>query len=317
MPATESLTIEILGDSSGLSQALDDALARVESLQSASESASSSAGGIGGRLASVSTALQPLQQVSQQLSRISQQASALAQQPISLNVQPALSALQSLMAAIQAVAAQLSALSQPGPRMGPIGPGGPSPGTPPRTSPSPGASAASTLATAPSLGTTAMTAMAAPSGVANAAMASGTEGPGGQSSALMASLWASATRATTPESPSVAHSGTVIEQGGHPEATRRTLTLTDPAQLPIREWGSASPNGSPRESALDSRGAARTPASFSSSATSIEQSTPLDNSSSTVNHFGGITIEVRETADVNALMRDLRLQGLATRHRQG
>ena len=37
----------------------------------------------------------------------------------------------------------------------------------------------------------------------------------------------------------------------------------------------------------------------------------------TINHFGGITIEVRETADVNSLMRDLRLQGLSTRHRQG
>jgi hypothetical protein len=43
----------------------------------------------------------------------------------------------------------------------------------------------------------------------------------------------------------------------------------------------------------------------------------LDQSSSTVNHYGGITIEVRETADVNALIRDLRLQGLSTRHRQG
>lgn len=37
----------------------------------------------------------------------------------------------------------------------------------------------------------------------------------------------------------------------------------------------------------------------------------------TTNHFGGITIQVRETADVNALVRDLRLQGIHLRNRRG
>lgn len=114
MPATESLTIEIQGDSSGLSQALDSALEKIDSLQSAAEGASNAAGGVGARLANVSAAIQPLQLVSQQLMRISQQAQVLSQQSISLNVQPALSALQSLMSAIQAVASQLRTLSQAG-----------------------------------------------------------------------------------------------------------------------------------------------------------------------------------------------------------
>jgi hypothetical protein len=39
--------------------------------------------------------------------------------------------------------------------------------------------------------------------------------------------------------------------------------------------------------------------------------------SATTNHFGGITVNVRETADVNALVRDLRLQGIHLRNRRG
>lgn len=39
--------------------------------------------------------------------------------------------------------------------------------------------------------------------------------------------------------------------------------------------------------------------------------------STTNNHFGGITINVQETADVNALIRDLRLQGAHLRNRRG
>jgi hypothetical protein len=37
----------------------------------------------------------------------------------------------------------------------------------------------------------------------------------------------------------------------------------------------------------------------------------------TTNHFGGITIQVREAADVNTLIRDLRLQGIHLRNRRG
>lgn len=40
-------------------------------------------------------------------------------------------------------------------------------------------------------------------------------------------------------------------------------------------------------------------------------------STATTNHFGGININVRETADVNAVVRDLRLQGIQLRNRRG
>ena len=92
--------------------------------------------------------------------------------------------------------------------------------------------------------------------------------------------------------------------------------MTDPSQLPIRPLVPDPQNSPSLTGSVDSRGIPRS-SSFSSTSHSLEQSSSLDNSSSTVNHFGGITIEVRETADVNSLMRDLRLQGLATRHRQG
>lgn len=246
MPVSESLTIEIQGDSSGLSQALDSALASVESLRSTADSAATAAGGIGGRLANVSMAILPIQLVGQQLARVSLQAQALSHQPISLNVQPALSALQSLMSAIQAVAARLSVLSQlgGGSVRGPMGTGGGS-------SPS--------------------------GGGAGAASSSGANSRGAASSA-----W-----------------GPVSTSRGLPaDVSRLAAHMPTLDYIPI---SGRSPDSTE-------------PSSFSRPGGSYSSH---DQSTSTVNHFGGITIEVRETADVNGLMRDLRLQGLSTRHRQG
>lgn len=248
MPVSESLTIEIQGDSSGLSQALDAALANVESLRSTADSAATAAGGIGGRLANVSMAILPIQLVGQQLARVSLQAQALSQQPISLNVQPALSALQLLMATIQAVASRLSALSQLG--------GGGARGLM-------GAGAGSATA----------------GGRAAAASASS---QGATARGLASSAW-------TPSSTSLG------------EFTDMSLATSSTSPL------SYVPSTGRTSAPVDSSSVHQPGSSYSSH----------DQSSSTVNHFGGITIEVRETADVNALMRDLRLQGLSTRHRQG
>lgn len=248
MPVSESLTIEIQGDSSGLSQALDTALANVESLRSSADSAATAAGGIGGRLANVSMAIQPIQLVGQQLARLSLQAQALSHQPISLNVQPALSALQSLMSAIQAVAARLSLLSQ-------MGGGSVRGGMGTRASTaSPGAGAAAAAASS--------------SGITSRSDASSAWSPAFTSMGL--STEASQAAASIPTL-------------GYVPTTGRTNVPAD------------SPSSSHFGGAYSSH----------------------DLSTSTVNHFGGITIEVRETADINALMRDLRLQGLSTRHRQG
>ncbi len=316
MPATESLTIEIQGDSSGLSQALDDALSKVESLQSAADNASNTAQGIGSRLASVSTALQPLQQISLQLSRISQAAQTLGQQPITLNVQPALSALQSLMSAIQAVAAQLSAISPPqsGPGGGAGGPGGTSGPSPvlnaPRTSLSADSFVAPSSATLGGLG--ALLATSSPAGNLLPSTTSSASSPLAAISAPLVFTSAS----FRPQS-LVPPQSLLDQPRDSTAAAQPPPIIVDAAHLPLR--GSVFPaSPSPFESSsTTSRASPAVESSAGASTSSRDRSAPLDQSTSTINHFGGITIEVRETADVNALMRDLRLQGLDTRHRQG
>ena len=111
--STESLTIEIQGDSSGLAEALNQALTQIQSLQNSADDAVTFAEGISSRLSQVSTSLTPLGQVQLALSRISQQAAAIGQQPITLNVESALASLSGLMQAIEAVAAALRLLSVP------------------------------------------------------------------------------------------------------------------------------------------------------------------------------------------------------------
>lgn len=72
--------------------------------------------------------------------------------------------------------------------------------------------------------------------------------------------------------------------------------------------------------ALDPRAAANphAAAATDSRAAAVNARTAANvSTTSTTNHFGGITIQVRETADVNALVRDLRLQGIHLRNRRG
>lgn len=312
MPATESLTIEIQGDSSGLSQALDDALAKVESLQSAADGAATAAAGIGGKFATISSALQPLQQIGQQLTRITQQAQALGQQPISLNVQPALSALQMLMSAIQAVAAQLSALSMPGggPTRGPAGTGGGggsaggSGGSSPRNS-SPQSSPART--SAPQYSHVPPPLSDSPMGAPRWGSPSETAMSASHRSPISRSNVRESTRSESPLRQPISRQ--------YQAPAQRVIAAS--AHLPIRDFSVASQTSTRESSTPDSRRVTSAQSSFSSSVTSLDRSAQWDHSSSTVNHFGGITIEVRETADVNHLIRDLRLQGLTTRHRQG
>lgn len=58
-------------------------------------------------------------------------------------------------------------------------------------------------------------------------------------------------------------------------------------------------------------------ASVASGVATTSRSSSNVSSASTTNNFGGITIQVREVADVNALVRDLRLHGIHLRNRRG
>ena len=282
MPA-EALTIEILGDSSSLAASLDEALSRIQSLQSSADAASASAEGIGGRLSGVSSALGPLNQVGQALTRVSQQAAAIGQQPITLNVEPALASLQVLLTTIQSVAAQLQLLSSP---VGGIPGSRPGlPGTSSVTGPS-RTSSASMAAVGP----------ARSMSTASAFTFQTSSTP--RTNALP--LPGSFSFATVPSRPN-----SWVERHLTTRDTR-SVTLSNPAQVDSRE----------RPQGLVAQDRLSRPASQFQR---FDQSTVTDRSTTSMvtNHFGGITIEVRETADVNSLMRDLRLQGLSLRHRQG
>jgi len=111
MPLVESLTVQILGDSSGLEQELNSVADLLEGLQQQLAGASEGAAGIGNAFGGLASALAPLQALSSELGIISQQIQQLAGQPVSLNVQPALEALNLLMQNAQAAAAQLAMLS--------------------------------------------------------------------------------------------------------------------------------------------------------------------------------------------------------------
>lgn len=130
MSFSESLTVRILGDSSGLQTELDSVLERLDELNTRFSESAESAEQLTSSLSSVSQAVRPLQQVSSMLSRIDQQLRAISQMPITLNVTPALQALQQLTMAARMAAAAIQAI----PAI-PIGGGGPGPGVGPAPGP--------------------------------------------------------------------------------------------------------------------------------------------------------------------------------------
>lgn len=111
MAFSESLTVRILGDSSGLQRELSRVLQSIDDLHQRVESTTRATGQVGTALSRISQATSPLQQVSSLLTRISQQSRLLSQQPVNLNVTPAINSLQRLMQSISAVAIQLRNLS--------------------------------------------------------------------------------------------------------------------------------------------------------------------------------------------------------------
>lgn len=109
----DSLTIQILADSSGLQGAISDALRGFEELEVRVQQLAQTSS----QLSRIGTALNgmqgPLQSVSRMFAQVKSQADGLSQTTIALNVGPALNALALLSAAITRVQAQLAALSVP------------------------------------------------------------------------------------------------------------------------------------------------------------------------------------------------------------
>lgn len=109
----DSLTIQILADSSGLQEAISDALRGFEELEARVQQLAQTSS----QLSRIGTALNglqgPLQNVGRMFVQVKNQADGLSQTTITLNVGPALNALAMLSAAIVRVQAQLAALSVP------------------------------------------------------------------------------------------------------------------------------------------------------------------------------------------------------------
>ncbi len=275
--ATESLTIQILGDSSGLQQELGQVADLLGNLQQQMADVSNGGEQIGQSLQGISSAMGSLQGVSQMLGAISQQIQVINQQPISINVAPALGAIQQLIQAAQMAAQQLAALNMMS-SMGGIGGmieggnGGPIRGF-----------ASGGLVTGPAGIDQVPARLSAGEFVLN-------------HNAVAAVGLPALTR---------------LNNGGG-EALSVASMSHSAVSFPVRAGGTAS--FPPVQSAARQRVAPSPGGNFHSTTShSIDTST----SKQTNNHFGGIEIHVRETADVSGLLHDLRTQGIGLRNRRG
>jgi hypothetical protein len=348
MSFSESLTVRILGDSSQLQDELRSVSDQFDQLQRRMSEVSQGAQRIGQAFRQLSSATRPLQQLHQLLGQIHQQLRAISQQPVTLNVQPALQALQSLLKMAQAVAAQLQALGGIGVPMG--APGGfpgmmggghvPAPaGGGPR-----GMISGGLVAGPPGIDRVPVRLTAGEFVLRREVV----QRLGGT---LLDRLNRTPDRPLSPRHiPPVAETGRRStlrllqmpmsgfgRRTSHRAAAR--LALAQPATgIPnrlagrtVNGPGEGMPNGSfqttttgtdrspflPIEINLRERQPLRTAESRPARPSRPEMTTPPAASPSTTNHFGGITIQVREAAEVDSLLRDLRHQGIRLRNRRG
>lgn len=111
MSLTESLTVEITADSSGLESELQRVGSLVDGLSSRLASVTSQIGGAVGALSRVGTAVGPINQVNAALDGVTQRLGAIRQATVTINVGPAMSALQALSSMISRVISQIQALN--------------------------------------------------------------------------------------------------------------------------------------------------------------------------------------------------------------
>lgn len=322
MSFTESLTVQILGDSSPLRDELTSVADLLADLQSRLADAVGGAGELDQAFGQLTSAALPLQQLSAELDLVTRQIQALSQQPITLNVQPALQALEQLMQMAQQAALSLAELGA--------------------------ASLASSVspAAAPLLPEATPTMRSPPRAYASGGIVTGPAGVDQVPARLTAGEFVLNTDAVAALGPSL------LER-----LNRNPRRVAPPAAVPVIPLPFSSPqeprtsgvhstvpmltdssvNGTPGISQLrivmpslqsipgpapdlmqrplrvpvpsaPAVGTPRQPARQDSFAAPAPQTTNL---------FGGIEIHVRETADVSELMLDLQRQGIRQRNRRG
>lgn len=274
---SESLTVRILGDSSHLRGELDATLGLLDAF----EKRLAGLGAVGERLSAglggMTSSMGSLELLSQWLTGLQQRLESLRQTPLTLDVQPAFAALGKLSAAIEAVAARLAGLAAMSAAAGPKGGGATPQGAVPSS-----ASMAATAAAAASPFTAAATSAVLPDRSPPA-----DSFPGGNAVGRLPS------RLATSEQRLLLAAVAAPRFFGLPEASSETP--------PIDAALTAFLDHSPRPEVP----------------LAVSRTAPTPPPVTTTNHFGGITIQVREAADVNTLIRDLRLQGIHLRNRRG
>ncbi|MCA9079319.1 MAG: hypothetical protein KDA58_02120 [Planctomycetaceae bacterium] len=318
MSYSESLTVRILGDSSGLQRELDSVMQSLSTLQRDIESASRAGARIGDALSRVSRATGPLRQVSSLLTGVSQQARALSAQAISLNVAPAIAALQRLMQLAAAAAAQLQALSFTGP----------APVSSPVASGSAGAGGGGAPTSRVGRGMASGGLVTGPTGIdripvrlsageyvlnqnAVRTMGHSLVDQLNQQPELMSQWQRSQTSLSLP----------VIANAGQSQLNNRPASQASAAALTAQRHSSSEAR-LPIRGEMPSSGAnavAPRPVFTSNAVTPSIQRTMVHEEThhNTSNHFGGITIHVQQSADLGDLVQNLDQQARTLRNRRG
>lgn len=127
---SESITVTLTADSSGLQSELQNVVSQLDNLKSRVQSVQQGFQQAGSAANSLGSAVGPVQSLGRALEQVASQVDSLSHMSISLNVTPALNSLSMLSQAVAQVAAQLQSLSFPigpgvpfgGPTSGPRGP---------------------------------------------------------------------------------------------------------------------------------------------------------------------------------------------------
>ncbi len=286
MSLTESLTVLILGDSSGLQQELGQVADSLSGLQQQLGDLSGSTSQFGEALQGLGSTARPLQGISTQLTSISEQLQSISQQPVSIDVGSAVMSLQQLLQAAQAVAQQLAALS-----MG---------------------AALGGMITTTTLGGSDIPAR----GYATGGLVSGPTGIDQVRARLTAGEYvlnqdavaAIGVRTLDRLNDSGAASEALLPGQAGPIPSVLNVQVPTPAasqQFPPFPIPSPWPTQGRRWDGANQLSSQSPPRSRNTAA------------AQTNNHFGGIEIKIQETADVDQLLRSLRLEGIGLRHRRG
>ncbi len=281
MSFSESLTVRILGDSSGLRQELDTVSSEIQKLQQNLSSTVGSTGQLRQSFTKLSSGLKPLQQINAQLLQVQQHVRAISQQPVTLNVQPAIQSLQQLIQYAIMVARQIQMITgrTGGGRTSPIAPAGPIGG---------GGNGGGPVRNFASGGL-----VSGPSGIDRVPTRL-TAGEFVLSQSAVKTVGVSYLERLNQQPQQVLNQ--------KPFANQPNPLLTAPIQRISKTLNAPFEQSRSLADSLQKQQPQRTPPQVANN---------------TSNHFGGININVEQSADLDTLFRDFRAQRITQRHRRG